>query len=421
MFKKTILPNGLRVLTVPMQGVTTVTILVMADTGSNNEDKAKNGISHFLEHMFFKGTTKRPTSKIIAEEVDQMGAYTNAFTGKEYTGYYIKAPAHLFDEALDLLADIYNNSLVSQEEVEKERGVIIQEIRMYNDRPERILSEVFDELLYGDQPAGWKIAGSPEIVEGMRADDLKDYFMRQYTAENSFVVVSGNHDEDDMVQKVSAAFSGIRNGETRKRPSIVEEQSAPAVKIFFKETDQTRLMIGYRAFGVHDPMRVPASVLAHILGGSMASRLWEEIREKRGLAYSVHTSFDSNTTYGEFSTYAGAEHHNAEETIRLILAEYSKIREGGISDAELMRAKESMKGRMALSLEASDDLAFYVGGEEVQTGHPLTIEEVFAKIDRVLKEDIKAVTERIFTSNRLNLAIVGPHTDEEKFQKILIG
>lgn len=419
MFKKTILKNGLRVLTVPMQGVTTVTILVMADTGSNNEDKAKNGISHFLEHMFFKGTTKRPTSKIIAEEVDQMGAYTNAFTGKEYTGYYIKAPAHLFDEALDLLADIYNNSLISQEEVEKERGVIIQEIRMYNDRPERILSEVFDELLYGDQPAGWKIAGSPEIVESMRADDLKDYFMRQYTVENSFVVVSGNHNEDDMVQKVSAAFSGIRNGETRKRPSIIEEQSAPAVKIFFKETDQTRLMIGYRAFGVHDPMRVPASVLAHVLGGSMASRLWEEIREKRGLAYSVHTSFDSNTTYGEFSTYAGVEHHNTEETIRIILTEYAKIREGGVSDSELLRAKESMKGRMALSLEASDDLAFYVGGEEVQTGHPLTIEEVFAKIDRVSKEDIKAVTERMFNADRLNLAIVGPHTNEEKFQKLL--
>lgn len=420
MFKKISLPNKLRVITIPMKGVTTATILVMVNTGSNNETKEKNGISHFLEHMFFKGTKRRPTAQLITSEVDAMGGYVNAFTSHEYTGYYMKVPHGKFDHALDLIADIYTNSLIAEEEVEKERGAITQELRMYRDNPQRYIFDIYEDLLYGDQPAGWDTIGTPETLKNMRADNLRDYFLRQYTVENTFVVVSGNVDMEAAVQKVRDAFNGIRSGDPKLRPAVKELQTAPASFVSYKDTDQTHIVLGCRAFGVNaDAKRVPASVLAHILGGSMASRLFQEIREKRGLAYAVHSSFDPGTTYGVFLTYTGADHENSEKVIPLILDEYRKIREEKVAEDELSRAKESMKGRLALSLEGSDDLAFYVGGEEVLTGKPMTPEEVYGKIDSVTADEVRTVAQEIFIPERLNLAVIGPYKDKQKFEPLL--
>ncbi|MDO8600342.1 MAG: pitrilysin family protein [bacterium] len=420
MFKKISLPNNLRVITIPMSGVTTATILVMVNTGSNNETKEKNGISHFLEHMFFKGTQRRPTAQIITSEVDTMGGYTNAFTSHEYTGYYLKIPHGKFDQALDLISDIYTNSLIAKEEVEKERGAIMQELRMYRDNPQRYIFDVYEDLLYGDQPAGWDVIGTPETLKNMHADDLRDYFLHQYTVENTFVVVSGNIDAESAIKKVQDAFGGIRSGNPKLRPDVKEAQQSPASFVSYKDTDQTHLVLGVRAFGVNaDNKRVPASVLAHILGGSMASRLFQEIREKRGLAYAVHSSFDPGTTYGSFFTYTGVDHENSEKVIPLILEEYRKIREEKVTQDELDRTKESMKGRLALSLEGSDSLAFYVGGEEVLTGTPMTPEEVYGKIDRVTAEEVLAVAKEIFTPERLSLAVIGPYKDKQKFDPFL--
>ena len=419
MFSKKILENGLRVITVPMKGVTTVTILVMVDTGSNNESKELNGISHFLEHMFFKGTKKRPTTNAIASEVDGMGGYSNAFTSKEHTGYYLKVPSQKFDQALDLISDIFFNSLLDQQEVDKERGVIMQELRMIQDDPQRYIGEIFEDLLYGDQPAGWDVIGTPETLAKVQSDKLRDYFSSQYTVEDTFVVVAGNIDEKEAMEKVKSAFGSIRRGVTRKRPLVEEKQIEPGVLTFFKETDQTHFILGNRAFGVHDPRRFPASILAHILGGSMASRMFEEVREKRGLAYSIHTFFDDYTTYGSMATYAGVEHENAEKTIPVILNEYKKIKDEPVSHEELSRAKESLKGHLALSLESSNAQAFYVGGEEVSTGKPLTVEEVFSKIDRVTADEIQETANAIFKKESLNLAVIGPFKDKEKFEKLL--
>ena len=419
MFSKKTLENGLRIITVPMNGVTTVTILVMVDTGSNNETKELNGISHFLEHMFFKGTKKRLTANIIASEVDGMGGYSNAFTSREHTGYYLKVPAQKFDQALDLISDIFFNSLLDQQEVDKERGVIMQELRMIHDDPQRYIGEIFEDILYGDQPAGWDLIGTPETLKRIQSDDLRDYFSSQYTVEDTFVVVAGNVDEKEAIEKVKNAFSGIRKGETRKKPLVREEQVKPEVLIFFKETDQTHFILGNRAFGVHDPRRFPASLLAHILGGSMASRLFEEVREKRGLAYSINTFFDDYTTYGAMATYAGVEHENIEKTIPVILDEYKKIKEKPVPDEELLRAKESMKGHLALSLESSNALAFYFGGEEVSTGKPLTVEEIFSKIDAVTADEIQKTAQEIFKKESLNLAVIGPFKDKEKFERLL--
>lgn len=419
MFKKITLENGLRVITIPMSGVTTATILVMVDTGSNNETKDINGISHFLEHMFFKGTKKRPTAKIIAEEIDNLGGYTNAFTSREHTGYYLKVPAQKFDQALDVISDIFSNSLLDQQETEKERGVILQELKMIHDDPQRHIGEIFESLLYRGQPAGWEIAGTPETLANIQSKNLQAYFASQYTADNTFVVVAGNIDEEGVREKVFRAFKDVRKEETRGRPQVLEGQTTPAVSILYKKTDQTHFILGNRAFGVQDPRRVSAWVLSHILGGSMASRLFEELREKHGLAYAVQTSFEGYTTYGSFSTYAGVEHENLVKAVLIILNEYRKIREEKISLNELIRSKESLKGHLALSLEASNAMAFYIGGEEVLTSKPMTPDEVFAKIDAVSIEDILNVAKAILRKETLNLSIIGPFEDQAEFEKLL--
>lgn len=419
MFKKTTLENGLRVITIPMGGVTTVTILVMVDTGSNNEAKEINGISHFLEHMFFKGTKKRPTAKIIAEEIDNLGGYANAFTSREHTGYYLKVPAQKFDQALDVISDIFSNSLLDQQETEKERGVILQELRMIHDDPQRHIGEVFETLLYGDQPAGWEIAGTPETLANIHAKNLQEYFSSQYTADNTFVVVAGNINEGEVREKVFHAFRDARKEETRGRPKVAETQTLPGVSVLYKKTDQTHFILGNRAFGVDSPKRMSALVLGHILGGSMASRLFEELREKHGLAYVVQTSFEGYTAYGSFSTYAGVEHENLIKAILIVLNECKKLREEKISSHELSRSKESLKGHLALSLESSNAMAFYIGGEEVLTGKPMTPAEVFAKIDAVSIDDILLASQAILRKETLNLAIIGPHENKEEFAKLL--
>ena len=419
MFKKVTLENGLRIITIPMAGVTTATILVMVDTGSNNETKEVNGISHFLEHMFFKGTQKRPIAKMIAEEVDNMGGYTNAFTSREHTGYYLKIPAHKINQALDLISDIFSNSLLDQQEAEKERGVILQEIKMISDDTARHIGEVFESLLYGDQPAGWEIAGNEETLGNIHAQNLQAYFASQYTVDNTFVVVAGNVNEEEVRGKVLKAFGDVRRGETRGRSEVLQDQKNPAVSVLYKKTDQTHFILGNRAFGVQDERRTPAWVLAHILGGSMASRLLEELREKHGLAYHVQTSFDGYTNYGSFSTYAGVEHGNFTRALLIIMNEYKKIREEKTSEQELSRAKESLKGHLALSLESSNAMAFYIGGEEVLTGRPMTPEEVFAKIGSVSAEDILVVSRQLLLKSSLNLAVIGPVEGKEEFAKLL--
>ncbi|MBI4132091.1 MAG: insulinase family protein [Candidatus Sungbacteria bacterium] len=419
MFKKITLSSGLRLITVPMGNVTTVTILALVDTGSNNETKEANGISHFLEHMFFKGTARRPAAKIISEEVDGLGGYTNAMTSNEYTGYYVKVPAAKFGQALDLTADIFLNSLLDQREVEKERGVIIQEIRMRHDDPQSHIGYLYTALLYGDQPAGWEIGGIPETIGRMNSEELRRYFQNQYTAEDTIVVVAGNFQEEQAVVDVTRAFGAVRHGKPRTRPAVVEVQKEPVVSLFTKQTDQTHLILGVRAFGAHDPRRFAASVLAYILGGSMASRMFEEVREKRGLAYAISTVYDDYTTYGSFETYAGVEHPNTAEAVRVILGEYRKIAAEAVPGAELARAKEAMKGRLALSLEGSDRLAFFVGGEEALTRQPLTVEEIYRKIDTVTAADIQRVAVDIFRDEHLNLALIGPHTEAGPFQEPL--
>jgi len=422
MFKKTTLDNGLRIITAPMQGTNTVTVLVLCGTGSDYEAREISGISHFLEHMFFKGTKNRPTPDNIKHELDGMGSISNAFTSHEITGYHVKAAKTYLDQSLDLLSDIYKNSLLPAEEIERERQVIVEEMHKDRDTPTLYIWWVWERLLYGDQPAGWDVIGEEKVIRALKREDFANYFTHQYVAANTAVVVAGNFEEQPTVAKVVSLFGGIRHDPPlRRKPALFEAQVKPAVQLEYKETDQTHLTIGYRGFDGNHRERYAAEVLAVLLGGSWSSRMWDRIREKLGLAYTVMTGHESYSNRGYLVTYAGVDHRNVEKTIKAAMEEYGKVCVEPPSAAELKRVKDYIRGTTLIGLEQSNAVASFVGGEEMLTGKPLGVEEVFARIDSVTAEDMCAVAREIIRPERLNLAMIGPFKDPAQFEKILAG
>lgn len=413
MFRKTVLDNGLRIITAPMQGTNTVTILILCETGAEYEPAAEYGISHFLEHMFFKGTKKRPTAQIINREFDSMGGFYNAFTTHEVTGYFSKVGKIYFEQALDILSDIYTDALLKPEEIERERQVIIEERKMRLDDPQTHLWHIWENLLYGDQLAGRDIIGEESTLRSIPAEAFPRYFQSQYTSKNTIVVAAGSFDESRAIGEIAKKFAGIRSGSPRGKSEFQEAQTAPAARAFTKQTDQTHLILGFRGFGIFDPDRYPMSLLATILGGSMAARLPDRIREQMGLAYTIYSENASYTNRGNFYAYAGVTHENFPKAVGAILNEYRGILENPVTPEELARAKDLVKGRLLIQLEASNAVAHFVGEEEALTKEPLTVEEVFAKIDGVTPEDVSRAGERLIRPERLNLAVVGPHSGED--------
>ncbi len=421
MFKKTKLQNGLRVVTAPMKGTNTVTVLVMCGTGSDNETPGERGISHFLEHMFFKGTKRRPNPRIIKHELDSMGSVSNAFTSHEYAGYFIKAGYVHLDQSLDLLADVYSHSLLDPKEIDRERQVIIEEMHMYQDTPTTEVWRIYEEFLYGDQNAGWDVIGTEGHIRGFTPKQFTNYFKNQYTSKNTAIIVAGNFDEAGIIAKIKDAFSSIRSGNPHSRGKFTESQKKPALMIHYKETDQSHILLGFRGLSAYDPERYAADMLAAILGGSWSARMWDVVRDRLGLAYTVHTSNDNYTNRGHFTTYAGVAHENVERALSAMVKEYKKIRDGGVTEKELKRSKDSMKGHTLIALESSSSVANFVGIEEVLTEKPLTVEEVFKKIDALTRADIQAIAKRIIRPETLNLGILGPHKDATSFKKLLAG
>ncbi|MBI4118899.1 MAG: insulinase family protein, partial [Parcubacteria group bacterium] len=297
-FTKEIWPNGLRAVYAPMASTQTLTILVLVGTGSRYETKDINGISHFLEHMFFKGTAKRPGKSDIAHELDAVGAAYNAFTDKELTGYWVKVDARHADLAFDVVSDIFINSTIPAQEIEKERGVIIGEIDMYEDTPMRKIGDLFEELLYGDQPAGWDIAGRKEVIRSLTRQNFLDYLEKYYKSANVTVVVAGHIGLDDAKAKVQKYFGGVREGETSKPSACSESQSNPQIKVTYKDTDQCHLILGVRAYDIFDPRRWALGLLATILGGGMSSRLFIRIRDELGLGYYIRAGSALSTDHG---------------------------------------------------------------------------------------------------------------------------
>ena len=419
MFKKTTLKSGLRIIAVPQKGTQAVTVLILVATGSKYETKKISGISHFLEHMFFKGTKKRTDKLEIAETLDKIGGIYNAFTGEEYTGYFAKVACSQFDLALDWVSDIFLNSILPEKEVQREKGVIIEEINMINDNPMAYVEILWNRLLYGDQPAGWDIAGTKESINNMTRQDLMNYMKSQYVASNTIICVAGNIKTQQVIEKIKRAFAPISAVQFLQKPKVVERQTLPECLIYQKETDQTHLALGVRTYNLSHPQRFTQDILGIILGGMMSSRLFMEVRERLGLAYYVKTEVSANPDTGFLMTRAGVDNKNVEKAIITIIKEYKKISQKAVPIPELKKAKEYIKGKLALILEPSDALASFYGEQELLKKEILTPKEIYAKIDEVSSRDILAVAKDIFQSKKLNLALIGPFKDKNKFQKLL--
>ncbi len=418
-YKKNQFKNGLRIITVPMQETQTVTVVVMVGVGSRYESEKEAGLSHFIEHMLFKGTEKRPTALSISEELDAIGGEFNAFTSKDSTGYYVKVDAKHIDIALDVVSDMYLNSKIDEAEVEKERGTIIQELNMYEDMPMRNIGDVFESLLYPGTSLGRDIIGYKKTIESFKRADFLKYMRRFYLANDTVICVAGKIDEQKITNQIKKYFQEMPDGKKPGLKKIKEAQKTPAIKIKFKKTDQTQLILGVRAYDLYSEKRFALSLLSIILGGNMSSRLFMEVREKRGLAYYVRTNTEAFEECGYLATQAGVEHKNLTLALETILREYKKIATEKVAEKELQKAKDYIKGKMVMGMEASDEVAMFFVGQELSRREILKREGIFQRIDVVTAEDILAVAKDIFQNKKLNLAIIGPHKNELKLKKAL--
>lgn len=422
--KTKILPNGLTLVTVPMTGAKTTAILVMVATGSKHETRKTSGLSHFLEHMFFKGTKNRPNALIISSELDRLGGEYNAFTSKEYTGYWIKTAAPQIKPALTVLSDMLLNSKFDQEEIKRESGVIIEEVNMYLDNPIMRIEDVFEELLYGDTPAGWDTIGTKKNIAGFNRADFVTYFKSQYKTNSIFVCLAGKLPAN--AEKLLAqSFSGFAKGKAKTKLPTREKQTKPAVKIEFKKTDQAHLSFGVRTVPYGSKEEAIIKVIATILGGSMSSRLFSNLRERNGLCYYVRTGAEAYSDTGYLTAQAGVPVDKVEKAISIIAAEYKKLATTLITNEELTKVKQFISGRIMLQLESPDDVAnWYARQLTINHQQPtkrslVTPEEFLKRINKVTAADILTVAKKIFNPKCYNLAIIGPYKSGQPFLRLM--
>ncbi|MBI3888430.1 insulinase family protein [Candidatus Nomurabacteria bacterium] len=418
-FSKKVLKNGLRVVTIPMKDNPTATVLVLVEAGSKYEEKKVNGISHFLEHMCFKGTIKRPKAIDISRELDAIGSQYNAFTAQEYTGYYAKSDAKHFHKIFDVVTDIYLNSTFPDTEMQKEKGVIIEEINMYEDLPNRHVQDLMMKLLYGDQPAGWNIAGEKENILNMKRDDFVNYKKQHYLPEATVLVVSGAVTEKQVMSEVNKIFGDAVRGKKVGKLKVKEVQNHPEALINFKKTDQTHFVLGVRSQDLFNKKSAVISILGGVLGGGMSSRLFQKLREEMGVGYYVRAYNDAYTDHGFFQISAGVDNKRIVEVIKAVLAEYNKLKRELVSKEELEKVKECLIGNMKLALESSDDIANFYGGQELLKRELKNAEDKAKELRKVTAKQIQDLAEDIFKDSKLNLALIGPFKDKAKFLKIL--
>ncbi len=409
MFKKYNLKNGIRLVTSKMNGTKTVTVLVLVGTGSKYETKNISGISHFLEHMMFKGTKKRKDTKTITEELDSVGAEYNAFTSNEYTGYYVKADWTNLDLALDIVSDMLLNSKFRKKDMEKEKGVVIEEINMYKDNPQRQVAQNIDKLLFGDQPAGWDIAGTKKSVLSYTRKDLLKYFKDHYVSKNTVVCIAGNFNEKNIKQKVNKYFFSLQKGEPKQKKPTKQRQDSPRSLIEYKKTDQTHIVVALRSdLSLFSEKRFALILLANILGGNMSSRMFINIREKQGLAYYISAGTDFSTDTGYLYIRAGIDNKRVKDAVKSILAELKKVKTKGVTQKELKKAKEYFKGKTIMELESSDELAGFLGTQEILKNKIETQDELIKKVSKVKLSEVNTMAKKLFDNKNLNLALIGP-------------
>lgn len=409
----------MRVIFAPLPQSLTTTVLVLTETGSKYETKRINGVSHFLEHLCFKGTQKRRGPKAISEELDGLGASYNAFTGHEYTGYYAKTEARHVSKALDIVADIYINPTFPAEEIEKERGVIIGEIEMYEDNPQRDVWDVFTDLLYGNQPAGWNIAGSRETIKKMKRSDIVSYHEKHYVASGTILIVAGRFDEEAAVRDIHESFKGVRKTKKHGKRPVRESQRKPELSFKQKKTSQTHLVLGFRTFDVYDKRNPALAVLAGILGGGMSSRLFSRIRDQMGAGYYVGAENEALTDHGHLGIFTGVENNRFAEVLHAILDEVRRVRDEKIEEAEIQKVKNYLTGNLLSGLETSNSLAMFYGGAAALRAPIKTPEEKAEEIRNVTMSDLKKVANEIFQNDRMNLAAIGPRKETRGTTRLL--
>lgn len=421
MHKLLTLNNGLTLITINLPHLDSVTTLVAVGAGSRYETRKINGISHFLEHMFFKGSVKFPTAEIISTLVDGIGAINNAFTYKEYTGYWIKSGAKHIELASDVVSSMIKESLLSPDEIEREKGVIVEELRMLRDNPARHVWDLYERLQFGDQPLGWDLGGEEEIIKTFKRDDFIDYMDSLYSSKNMVLAYAGKLPKniEQIAEKYFLALP--KRGIGKPPPYKEKKQSGARVSIFYKKSDQANLVLGMGAYSRYDPKRYAATILGSILGEGMSSRLFIQIRERRGLAYHVGGGPNFYTDTGTFAVYGGLKLEKVYEGLEVILAELERIASEKVTDDELKKAKEMTRGRLAIREESTNFLAEYFATDFVLDRKVETFEEFLENIDKVTKEDIQRVAKELFNKEKYNLQVVGPFKKKDKFEEVLNG
>jgi len=417
--KLTTLKNGLRLITIPMPQVESISVMIGVGAGSRYETKSVNGLFHFIEHMAFKGTKRRPTAFDITSVIDGVGGQFNAFTSKDFTGYWIKLASKHQELVFDILADMLLNSLFKPKEIEREKGVIIEEINMREDDPRVRAAEAFIRLLYGDNPMGWDVIGEKENIRRIEREDFLQYINRLYFSKNMALAVAGRVNEDKVIKLTKKYFSELRKSGKKRKKSIKLTQNRPKTKLAYKKTEQAHFCLGVPGYWYSHPDRFVKAVLTTILGRGMSSRLFIEIREKRGLAYYVFCNNDFFTDSGFLVTRAGVKLEKVDEAIKVVINEFQKLVEKKVSPRELKKAKEFLKGRLILALEDSQNVASRYTGQILLEKKIRTPEQAMRLFDKVTPEDIQRVAKDIFKSKNLNLAIIGPYKDETRFRKLL--
>ena len=417
-FCRSRLANGLRLITAPMPQARSVAISLYVGAGSRYEKREAAGVSHFVEHLCFKGTAKRPTAQLISEAIDGVGGILNAATDREYTVFYAKVARPHLDVALDVLCDLVQTPLFDATELEKERKVVLEELAAVADSPGQQADLLLDELLWPAQPLGWDIAGTKESIEGLTRDVVVDYVRRQYVPNNMVIAVAGNVSEDEVAALLAPTLGAAVAGAPDAWSPAQNGVQAPGCALRFKRTEQTHIALGLHGLPLDHPDRYALDLLSVLFGESMSSRLFLELRERLGLCYDVHSYVTHFLDAGSFGVYAAVDPANGHKAVGALMLELRRLTEG-IPEGELHKAKELAKGRMLLRLEDTRAVSGWLGGQEILTGEILSPEEVVARLEAVTPADLTRVIAGLLRRDALKLAVVGPHRSERRFLPLL--
>jgi predicted Zn-dependent peptidase len=410
------LKGGARLLAAELPDRASASLVLMFGVGSRLEDDRIGGVSHFIEHLFFKGTRRRPSAKEIAEAVEGVGGVINAWTDKELTTYWVRVPAERFELATDVLFDVVSDSRLAVEDIERERTVILEELKMYLDQPQDYVSSIFEEIMWPHHPLGRDIIGTVESVSRMTRDDLADYVASHYRLPNLVVGVSGGVGTDEALRMIESRLALPDSMNRAADEAGPDELTAASVRLHRKDTEQAHICLGTRAFSYLDPERYALDLLNTVLGEGMSSRLFLEIREKLGLAYDVHSYTSKHRDTGYLAVYLGVDPRKGEEAVHAVLTELRRAVEEKIPESELVKAKEFTKGRLRLGLESTNSLASWLCQQQLLMGSVKTVDEVVELVEAVTVDDVQRVGRRVL-NNPLQLAVVGPYESDSPFRK----